>query len=470
MNNHSVTFPSNFLWGGALSANQVEGAYLEGGKGLSVADVLPEGILGKIVYPPEGEYLKHKASDFYNRYKEDITLFAEMGFKCLRVSIAWTRIFPKGVESAPNEDGLRFYDSLFSELKKYNIEPLVTLSHYEMPMYLVEEYGGWINRSVIGFFENFVKTVFNRYKDVVKYWITFNEINMILHAPFIAAGIRPDKVEITNQLLYQAIHHQFVASAKAVKICHEIIDGAKIGCMIAGLAVYPLTPRPDDSLEVIKRERESYFFSDVQVRGYYPSYMNRFFRENNIVITMEEEDKEILKHTVDFVSFSYYMSGCATSRDDIEEQEANIFKTIPNPHLKSSEWGWQIDAKGLRITLNHLYDRYQKPLFIVENGLGANDELVDGQIHDDYRIDYIKEHLIQVGEALLDGVDLMGYTSWGPLDLVSQSTGEFRKRYGFIFVDKYDDLTGTYNRIKKDSFYWYKSVIQSNGRILYPDC
>ncbi|PKG23417.1 6-phospho-beta-glucosidase [Niallia nealsonii] len=461
-------FPKNFLWGGALAANQVEGAYLEDGKGLTVADVLPDGIWGPIVYPPQGEYLKHNAVDFYHRYKEDIALLAEMGFKCLRTSIAWARIFPNGDEETPNKAGLQFYDDFFNELAKYNIEPLITLSHYEMPMHLVEEYGGWTNRKVIAFFERFAQTVFDRYKDKVKYWLTFNEINILLHAPFIGGGIRPDKVEITNQLLYQAIHHQFVASASAVKICHDMIPNAQIGCMVAGIPLYPLTTDPNDVLEVMKKDRETFFFSDVQARGYYPSYMNRFFKENNITIEMEDGDEEILKNTVDFISFSYYMSGCATANEELNLQsKANILSTVKNPHLPSSEWGWQIDSKGLRYTLNTLYDRYQKPLFIVENGLGAADSInEEGEVIDDYRIDYLNDHLYQVREALEDGVEVLGYTSWGCIDLVSQSTGEIKKRYGFIYVDRHDDLTGTFKRTKKKSFFWYKNVIETNGESL----
>ncbi|MED4074060.1 6-phospho-beta-glucosidase [Priestia endophytica] len=460
------TFPKNFLWGGALAANQVEGAYREDGKGLSVADVLPDGIWGPIVYPPQGEYLKHNAVDFYHRYKEDIALLAEMGFKCLRTSIAWSRIFPKGDEEQPNEAGLQYYDDLFDELAKYGIEPLITLSHYEMPMHLVEHYGGWTNRKVIAFFEHFAETVFTRYKDKVKYWLTFNEINMILHAPFIAGGIRPDQINVTDQILYQAIHHQFVASASAVKMCHEIIPGSQVGCMIAGLPLYPLSPNPNDVLEVMKLERKNLFFSDVQVRGYYPSYIKRFFKENDIVIKIEDEDEAILKNTVDFISFSYYMSGCATANAELNIQsKANILSTVKNPTLPSSEWGWQIDPQGLRYTLNTFYDRYQKPLFITENGLGANDTVNEkGEIVDDYRISYLNDHLSEVREAIEDGVEVMGYTSWGCIDLVSQSSGELRKRYGFIYVNRHDDLTGSFERIKKKSFNWYKEVISSRGQ------
>jgi 6-phospho-beta-glucosidase len=464
-----TVFPQNFLWGGALAANQVEGAYKEGGKGLSVADVLPNGIWGPIVSPPEGEYLKHQGIDFYHRYKSDLALFAEMGFKCLRISIAWTRIFPNGDEERPNEEGLAFYDSLFDEMSLHGIEPLVTISHYELPMYLVDHYGGWTNRKLIQFYERYARVVYERYRNKVTYWLTFNEINIGLHASFISLGIRHDQGEIPEQTLYQAIHHQFVASAIAVKIGHELNPDAKIGCMIAGMAMYPLTPRPSDVLEALNKERATLFFADVQAKGYYPGYIKRIFRENGISIAMEEGDEVLLKeHTVDFVSFSYYMSGCATADEKMNIQsKGNILSMVKNPHLPSSEWGWQIDPEGLRYTLNTYYDRYNKPLFIVENGLGANDVVNEnGEIDDDYRIEYMREHLLQVNEAIKDGVEVLGYTSWGPIDLVSQSTGEIKKRYGFIYVDRHDDLSGSFERLKKKSFYWYKKVIETNGDVL----
>lgn len=465
-------FPKDFLWGGAVAANQIEGAHLEDGKGLTTADALPDGVFGDISFVPRENYLKKDAIDFYHRYKEDIKLFGELGFKVLRTSIAWSRIFPNGDELEPNEKGLKYYDDLFDEMKKYNIEPLITLSHYEMPLNLVVNYGGWSNRKLIGFFERYATVVFDRYKDKVKYWLTFNEINMILHAPFNGGGIEGNLEEIDKSVLYQAIHNQFVASASSVKIGHEIMKDAKIGCMIAGAPIYPLTPNPKDMIETMQKDRNSLFFADIHVRGKYPSYMNRYFRENNIHIDITEEDKEILKNTVDFISFSYYMSFCATADTDKNIQSrGNIMSAVKNPYLKESEWGWQVDPEGLRYILNQLYDRYELPLFIVENGLGANDELIKGEngeltVNDDYRIEYLNNHLIQVREAILDGVDVMGYTSWGPIDLVSNSTGEMRKRYGFIYVDRNDNCEGNFKRYKKKSFNWYKEVIKSNGAIL----
>ncbi|ALZ95826.1 6-phospho-beta-glucosidase [Leclercia adecarboxylata] len=460
------TFPNDFLWGGAVAANQVEGAYLEDGKGLSTSDVQPQGVFGPVVERVAGDSgIKDVAIDFYHRYPEDIKLFAEMGFNCLRVSIAWTRIFPNGDEQQPNEAGLAFYDKLFDELAAHNITPLVTLSHYEMPWGLVKQYGGWGNRQVIGFFEHYVRTVFTRYQHKVKLWLTFNEINMSLHAPMTGVGLpeTSSKAEV-----YQAIHHQLVASALAVKACHEIIPDAKIGNMLLGGLVYPLTCKPDDVLEALQENRAWQFFGDVQCRGAYPGYMLRFFRDNGITLEITEADREALKSTIDFISFSYYMTGCVTTDDELNQQaRGNILSMVPNPHLASSEWGWQIDPVGLRTLLNVLWDRYQKPLFIVENGLGAKDKPdADGMVQDDYRISYLNDHLVQVREAIEDGVEVMGYTSWGPIDLVSASRAELSKRYGFIYVDRDDSGAGTLARSRKKSFYWYQEVIATHGASL----
>ncbi|KDN11191.1 MULTISPECIES: glycoside hydrolase family 1 protein [unclassified Gilliamella] len=461
----STKFPNDFLWGGAIAANQVEGAYREDGKGLSTSDCTPNGLFGDIINRNETDIasIKDKAIDFYHRYPEDIALFAEMGFTCLRTSIAWTRIFPNGDEEQPNEAGLAFYDKLFDEMAKHNIKPLVTLSHYEMPYYLVTQYGGWENRKVIEFFTHYAKTVFERYKNKVKYWLTFNEINMSLHEPFTGVGLDRNS---TKQQIYQAIHHQLVASGRAVKLCHQIIQDAKIGNMLLGAVAYPLTPKPEDVWETHQENHGWLFFGDVQVRGYYPTYMNRFFKENHIKLDITEQDKQDLKETVDFVSFSYYMSCCATD-DESQKTKGNILDMVPNPYLKASEWGWQIDPIGIRYLLNLLYERYQKPLFIVENGLGAKDKLeANNTINDDYRINYMNDHLVQIREAINDGVEVMGYTSWGPIDLISASKAEVTKRYGFIYVDLNQDGTGTLNRYKKKSFYWYQSVISSKGENL----
>lgn len=465
-------FPDKFLWGGAVAANQCEGAYREDGKGLSIQDVMPQGITGPRTQVPTADNLKLTGIDFYHRYKEDIKLFAELGFKVFRTSIAWSRIFPKGDEEKPNEKGLQFYEDLFKECHKYGIEPLVTISHYETPLYLAEKYNGWVNRKLIGFYENYVRTIFKRYRKTVKYWLTFNEINSVLHEPFMSAGINTDKSLLTKQDLYQAIHHELVASALAVKIGHELIPEAKIGCMVLSMPTYPLTPAPDDIIAAMNAEHMNYFFGDVQARGAYPGYMKRFFAENGIDVKFEPEDEMTLKNTVDFISFSYYMSRCETADEDKKVQgKGNILGGVPNPYLKASEWGWQIDPKGLRYILNLFYDRYQKPLFIVENGLGAVDQLTEDEngqmtVIDDYRIQYLNDHLVQVREAIADGVEVMGYTSWGCIDLVSASTAEMKKRYGFIYVGKNDDGSGSLMRYKKKSFYWYQQVIKTNGECL----
>ncbi|MEK4274862.1 6-phospho-beta-glucosidase [Paenibacillus sp. FSL R7-0026] len=476
MNEKFTAFPENFLWGGATAANQLEGAYLEGGKGLTTVDLIPIGAnrwniaLGNLdsYEPKTGEfYPSHEAIDFYHRYKEDIALFAEMGFKCLRLSIAWARIFPNGDEAEPNEAGLQFYDDVFDELLKYNIEPVVTICHFDVPVHLVETYGGWKNRKMIGFFEKYATTLFNRYKNKVKYWMTFNEINMLLHLPYIGAGIVLQDGENKDQVLYQAAHHELVASALAVKACHEIIPGAQIGCMLAAGMVYPYSSNPDDVWKAMEKDRESFFFIDVQSKGAYPGYTKRFFRENDIWIDMQPEDADILmQNTVDYIGFSYYASRCTSTDPEIlkDSTEGNVFGSVKNPYLQASEWGWTIDPKGLRITCNQLHDRYGKPLFIVENGLGATDVLLDNDsVEDDYRIEYLNSHFAEMAEAIQDGVELIGYTSWGPIDLVSAGTGEMKKRYGYIYVDRNNDGTGTLRRVKKKSFHWYKDVIASNG-------
>ena len=462
----SNIFPDSFLWGGAVAANQVEGAWREGGKGISTSDMLPQGIFGDVVARQPGDFsIKDTAIDFYHRYPEDIALFAEMGFTCLRVSIAWTRIFPQGDEAEPNEAGLAWYDALFDEMARHNIQPMVTLSHYEMPWGLVENYGGWGSRKLIAFFERYARAVFTRYQHKVKLWLTFNEINMSLHAPLTGVGLAG---EVTKADVYQAIHHQLVASGLAVKACHEIIPDAKIGNMLLGGLMYPLSCRPEDVFTALQENRSWLFFGDVQCRGAYPGYMRRFFRENGIALHIEESDSEALRHTVEFISVSYYMSGCVTADPQLGEKlRGNILDMVPNPHLASSEWGWQIDPLGLRTLLNMLWDRYQKPLFIVENGLGANDKPdASGRINDDYRISYLNDHLVQVREAIEDGVEVLGYTSWGPIDLVSASKAEVNKRYGFIYVDIQQDGSGTLNRSRKASFDWYKEVIASRGATL----
>lgn len=484
MTKQNVTaFPEGFLWGGATAANQLEGAYNQGGKGLSIFDMVKfipkeergnqiemdvrteEELAALLAAGDNGNFPKRRGIDFYHRYEEDIALFAEMGFKTFRLSISWPRIFPKGIEEEPNEEGLAFYDRVFDELLKYGIEPLVTLSHYEMPLYLVQAYNGWEDRRVIDLFVRYAETVFARYKDKVKYWLTFNEINVSTLSPYIGSGVIIGRSENKEQTIYQALHHQFVASARAVKACHEMIPDAMIGCMLARMETYPETCHPEDVLEAQREDQMNLFFTDVQVRGYYPSYMDRYFEENKIKIEMQPGDEEILlQHPVDFLSFSYYMSMVSSGQPGKKKEKGNFFSGVKNPYLETSDWGWQIDPTGLRITLKKMYDRYQVPLFIVENGLGAYDTVEeDGSINDDYRMDYLRGHIEAMNEAIKDGVDLMGFTPWGCIDLISASTSEMSKRYGFIYVDQDDYGNGTLARSKKKSFDWYKKVIESNG-------
>lgn len=464
-----MTFPANFLWGGAVAANQCEGAYDEDGKGWSTQDLAPKGVVGAITDHPTEDNLKLKGIDFYHCYREDIAMLAEMGFSVFRFSIAWSRIFPNGDEETPNEAGLAFYDQLIDECRRHGMEPLVTLSHYETPYHLAKTYDGWCSRKMIDFFKRYVNTVMERYKGKVHYWLTFNEINSILHNPYLSGGILTPKEQLSKSDLYQAIHHELVASALVTKMAHEIDPDNKVGCMVIGVPSYPLTPNPDDVIANMEQDRHNLYFTDVQARGAYPKYLNRYFKENGIQIQMEEGDEEILKNSVDFISFSYYMSTCGCADPDAHPQAAgNIIPGVANPYLRSSQWGWQIDPKGLRYLLNQFYDRYQKPLFIVENGMGALDQIEeDGSIQDDYRIEYLREHIKAFEEAVeKDHVDLMGYTPWGCIDLVSAGTGEMRKRYGFIYVDKDDEGKGTLERKRKKSFWWYQKVIRSNGEEL----
>ena len=471
-------FPSDFLWGGATAANQCEGAYDVDGRGLANVDVQPHGrerfLVSKgdrhMLELEEGYYYPAlEAIDFYHNYKEDIKLFAEMGFKVFRMSIGWSRIFPNGDETKPNELGLQFYENVFKECKKYNIEPLVTITHFDCPINLTKKYGAWRSREMVTFYERLVTVLFNRYKGLVKYWLTFNEINMLLHLPFTGAGILLEEGENKDQLLFTAAHHQLVASALATKIAHEVDPDMKIGCMLAAGNTYPNTPNPNDIWKSMNKDRENYFFIDVQARGAYPRYALKEMERKGVVLPLEEGDLQLLKeNTVDFVSFSYYSSRLTSADPEVNKYtEGNVFPTLRNPYLKASEWGWQIDPLGLRITLNSIYDRYQKPMFIVENGLGAKDELIDGTVNDDYRIEYLREHIKAMKDAIdIDGVELMGYTAWGCIDLISASTGEMSKRYGFIYVDRDDLGNGTLKRYKKKSFNWYKKVIESNGEDL----
>lgn len=490
-----MSFPKNFYWGGAIAANQAEGGWNEGGRGPALTDVttgadvntpryityidkdgqpqkakqfgmrLPEGAHYAVL---DGEYYpNHEGIDFYHRYKEDIKLFAEMGFKMLRLSISWSRIYPKGIEEEPNKEGIEFYRNVFTELKKYNIEPLVTIAHYDTPLYIEECLGGWQNREVIKLFERFVNTIFTEYKGLVKYWLTFNEINSSIAIFDFAPQLKTPEA---CQNAYQTLHNQFVAAARAVINGHKIDPENQIGCMLGVLVSYPLTCDPKDVVAAMQKEQRGIWYcGDAMIRGHYPGFAKRLWEECGVKLELGENDlREMEEGKCDFVTFSYYSTSCTSTHEDIDmDGGGNLSMGAKNPYLSYSDWGWSMDPEGLRYILNIIYERYEKPLMVVENGLGAHDEVEkDGSIHDEYRIEYLRQHIKAMDEAIKDGVDLIAYTPWGCIDLVSASTGEMAKRYGFIYVNKHDDGTGDLSRSKKDSFFWYKKVIETNGEVL----
>ncbi len=470
-------FPQGFLWGGATAANQVEGAYDQEGKGLSIVDAIPGGkqrlnIVSSAEFdftiePEKYSYPNHKGIDHYHRFREDIALFAEMGFKCYRFSIAWTRIYPNGTEETPNEAGLRHYDRVIDACIAHGIEPVVTISHYEMPLHLATAYGGWKNRALIACYERFARTVLTRFGHKVKYWMTFNEINSAVHFPVMSQGLIVKTGALEAQAKFQAWHNQFVASSMAVKIAHQIRPDIQIGCMILYATTYAYDCNPTNQLAALQETQAFNFYcADVQAGGKYPYYAKRLWETLGVELAIEPGDLALIRqHTVDYIGFSYYMSSTVNKTEpDSQAAQGNLLGGARNPFLAASEWGWEIDPVGLRIALNQLYDRYQKPLFIVENGLGAVDQPdANHYVADDYRINYLRQHIEAMAEAIEDGVELMGYTPWGCIDLVSMSTGEMSKRYGLIYVDLDDTIAGSGNRYKKKSFYWYQKVIATNG-------
>ncbi len=489
-----MSFPKEFLCGGATAANQYEGGYREGGKGLNTSDVMTAGAhqvprqitwrnlttgeigmtgmgFGADMKFPEGAvpdcidgiyYPSHNATDFYHHYREDIALMEEMGFKTFRLSMNWARIFPHGDDALPNQEGLKFYDDVFDECKKHGIEPLVTLSHYETPLALSIHYGGWVDRRCVGFYENYARTVMSHYQGKVKYWLTFNEINIIEMAGFMGGGL----LDNDPQARAQAAHHQFIASALAVKAAHEISPEIKVGMMLAFQPIYAMSADPKDQLMVQEAYKHTLFYSDVQAGGHYPEYRLKYYEREGIEVKMEPGDEDLLAHYhVDFLSFSCYGSSCLTTHDTGKKTDTNFMMGAKNPYLETNAWGWTIDPDCLRLALNILYARYQTPLWVVENGIGWNDiKEDDDKIHDSYRIDYLRPQIKSMDDAInVDGIPLMGYTMWGCIDLVSAGTGEMKKRYGFVYVDLDDEGKGTFKRYKKDSFYWYKKVIASQG-------
>lgn len=490
-------FPKNFLWGGATAANQYEGGWNEGGRGPALTDFTTGGSVKEVRkvtwidkegnphctdqihfkedLPENGAhyavldgylYPNHEGTDFYHHWKEDIALFAEMGFKTFRMSISWSRIYPKGIEDEPNQDGIEFYRNVFTELKKYNIEPLVTIHHFDTPIYLVEKYGDWQDRIYIDMFEKFCRTIFTEYKDLVKYWLTFNEINNTIAVASLFGGGIPDE-EYQHRLTH--LHYQFVASAKAVILGHSINPDFVFGCMLGGMITYPHTCDPQDMLYWLESQQENFWYcGDVQCLGAYPPFAKKMWREHHVHLDITDEDIEILKKgKVDMFTYSYYMTNNVTTHHVEETVSGNFAAGIKNPYLQYSDWGWSFDPTGLQYSLEMIYDRYRIPIMVVENGLGAFDTVEeDGSIHDEYRINYFKPHIEAMAKAIENNVELIGYTPWGCIDLVSAGTGEMRKRYGFIYVNKHDDGTGDMSRSRKDSFYWYQKVIQSNGEII----
>lgn len=482
-----TVFPENFLWGGALSACQAEGAYNVDGKTLTIPEVMKfndkndrkvtkqlkitkEMIEEAKNDPDTVKYPKRRGIDFYHTYKEDMALFKEMGFKVFRYSISWARLFPNGDDKEPNELGLKFYDSVIDECLKNGMEPLITISHFDFPIVLVEKFGGWYNRELIDLYLRYCEVIFNRYKGKVKYWVTFNEINMSIKAGPKTMGVIDEGQENYEEMLFQALHHQFVAAAKATKLAHEIDKENKIGSMVAYFTTYPYTCKPADALAMQKDDQmKNLFYLDILNGGKYPYYSKTYFKEHNINLDIKEGDLEVIKeHTADFVGMSYYNSMISSNDgDQLELTAGNVHSVYKNPHLDANEWGWQIDPIGLRYTLNHVYDRFGLPVFILENSSGFFDELTeDNKVHDPYRVDFLRKHIEQLKFAIEDGVEVIGYTMWGPIDMISSGTSEMSKRYGFIYVDQDDYGNGTMKRYKKDSFYWYKNVIATNGEEL----
>ena len=487
-------FPNGFLWGGACAANQYEGGFNLGNKSLTIADVMSGGShtenrkiswiipetnekgiyemeFGKNVSFPKNAipyirddwyYPSHQATDFYHHYKEDIAYMAEMGFKCYRMSIAWPRIYPDLMRETPNEEGLKFYDEIIDECIKYNIEPLITLTHFEIPIDLVMKFGGWANRNTIDLFVKFTSTVLTHYKDKVKYWLTFNEINMMEHMQIMTIGM----MNMNPQIMADCAFHQFIASALTVKIAHEINSDNKVGMMLAYNPIYPETCDPSDQLLALTmRQNHFLWYSDVQMLGEYPNYKLKEYERNNIQLKIKDNDLELLKkYPCDYLSFSCYGSGVQGTHEEGVKIYGNGQIGRINPYLDTNAWGWTIDPHCLRIASNELYGRYRKPLFVVENGLGWNDQLINNKVHDDYRINYLRLHIQSMKDAInIDGIPIMGYTMWSAIDIVSAGTGEMRKRYGFVYVDMNDEGKGTLKRYKKDSFYYYKKVIETNG-------
>lgn len=489
MDSLKTTFPKDFLWGGAVAASQVDGAYKEDGKGLDTQDMRyfnadlsheervnrknsrlnTERFQKALTDPDDSHYPFRRGIDFYHRYHDDLALFQEMGMKVFRTSINWARIYPNGDDAEPNEAGIRYYKKLFTECHQRGIKVFATILHYNIPLNLLLKYGGWRNRKMVEFYTKYVRTLYKELGGLVDFWLPFNEINAGRFSPYNGVCVIPDGETNLNNTIFQCLHHEFLANAMAVKLAKELLPKeTKVGAMIARFTTYPATCQPDDMMQSILDDQYSnWFYLDVMARGKYPAYMQRYFAQFDIQLKMEPGDEELLReNTVNFVAFSYYFSQVSTKSQGWEKTAGNLIMSNKNPYLPASEWGWQIDPVGLRVTLNQVYDRYQLPVFIAENGLGANDVLKNGTVQDDYRIEYLRQHIQQMKEAIKDGVDLLGYTMWGIIDCISCGSMEMCKRYGVIYVDQDDWGNGTLTRYKKKSFDWYKHVIATNGEEL----
>lgn len=477
---NDVALPKGFMWGGAVSAHQVEGAWQAGGKGMSIADLMPAAsrtaptrtVTGRI--EPGKVYPNHWGIDFYHQYPSDIKLFQQLGLQAFRTSIAWTRIFPNGDEEEPNQAGLDYYRDLFTKLHAAGIEPIVTLSHFEMPYHLVKEYGGWRNRKLIDFFEHFATVCFENFHDLVKYWITFNEIDNQTdwhsdHHLLQDSGLVVRPGENREELMYQAAHNEMVAAAKATLAAHKIDKCLQVGAMLAAVPIYPLSAKPDDAAEAQRALQTRYYYGDVQMTGKYPEWLRRYWVRKGYDIKMDPGDAAtLLAGQSDYLAFSYYFSFVVKARKDGKHEYDEHNDLVDNPYVEKTRWGWQIDPEGLRTILNWMQDRWHKPMMLVENGYGAYDELTDDKkVHDQDRIEYLRAHIKAMLAAVCeDGIDLIGYMQWSPIDLISASTGEMAKRYGLIYVDLDDAGHGSGKRYLKDSFYWYQQVIKSNGQDL----
>ena len=478
-------FPENFLWGGAICASQAEGGWRDGGKGIDTQDLryfdpswdkagrdenrninmTSERFEASLNTDDTLHYPFRHGIDFYHRYKDDVELFGELGLKIFRTSVSWARIYPNGDDPEPNPEGIAFYRDLFERCKARGMKLFVTMLHYAIPVNLVTKYGGWKNRKTVELYERYARTLYREFGDLVDLWLPFNEINCSRFNPYNGAALIKDQEPDYMNAIFQCAHHQFLANALAVKAAKEMLDEPMVGAMIARFTSYPATCLPDDVMQsVLDENYKNYFYTDVMARGRYPSYTEKMFEELGVKIEKQPGDDELLaENTVNFLSYSYYMSMVSSTDPAHERTGGNLVSGLKNPYLKASDWGWQIDPVGLRVSLNQMYDRYQLPLFIAENGLGAKDVLEDGTVHDEYRIDYLRRHVEQMRLAIEDGVPLIGYTMWGIIDIISCGTIEMSKRYGVIYVDQDDAGNGSLERYKKDSFEWYRRCIASNG-------